>query len=149
MWIPWSFIFVSKTCSLSLCVISTSVLQILSGKACQNISTTLGKYKQSFLLFYGKYIFLCTSNTTEQKSTISLCSRNFLNVKLRFDFVEVWWFSCHSDFTWNPIWVNSIGPKMSFLAILDSEFWIFSKFGTWKLLQFTKTKIQNVQNWQK
>ena len=34
--------------------------------------------------------------------------------------------------------------KKSFLAILDSELWIFGKFGAWKLLKFTKNKIQNL-----
>ena len=31
------------------------------------------------------------------------CSRNFQNVKLRLDFIEIWWCFCHSDFTWNQI----------------------------------------------
>ena len=49
----------------------------------------------------------------------TLCSRNFQNVKLRLDFVEIWSFYCHSDFLWNPISANSYSPKMSFLAILE------------------------------
>ena len=32
-----------------------------------------------------------------------LCSRNFQNMKLMLDFVEIWSFYCHSDFTWNQI----------------------------------------------
>ena len=51
-----------------------------------------------------------------KKIHISLCSRNFQNVKLRLDFVEFWSFYLHSDFPWNPILANSNGPKMSFLA---------------------------------
>ena len=31
---------------------------------------------------------------------VPLCSRNFQNVKLRLDFVEIWWFYCQSDFAW-------------------------------------------------
>ena len=31
----------------------------------------------------------------------SLCSRNFQNVKLRLDFLEIWSFYRHSAFTWN------------------------------------------------
>ena len=37
-----------------------------------------------------------------------------------------WLFSRHSDFTWNPVLANSNGPKISFLAILETlniEFW--------------------------
>ena len=45
-------------------------------------------------------------------STTSLCYKNFQNVKLRLDFVDIWSFYRHSDFTWNPILVNSNGPKM-------------------------------------
>ena len=59
-------------------------------------------------------------------NTHSLCSRNFQNEKLRRDFVEIWSFYHQSDFMWNPILVNSYGPKMSFLAILQTlnfEFW--------------------------
>ena len=37
----------------------------------------------------------------------ALCSRNFQNVKLRLEFVEVWSFYRHSDFGWNHILVNS------------------------------------------
>ena len=33
---------------------------------------------------------------------------------------------------------------MSFVAILETEHLIFGKFGTWKLLKFTKIKIQNL-----
>ena len=32
---------------------------------------------------------------------------------------------------------KSNGPKMSFLAILETELWIFGKFETWKLLKMT------------
>ena len=60
--------------------------------------------------------------------TKPLCSRNFQNVKLRFDFVEIWSFYRHSDFTWNQIFANSDGQKMSFWQFY--RFWnlIFSKF---------------------
>ena len=51
---------------------------------------------------------------TYANKTCSLCSRDFQNVKLRLDFVEIWSFYCHSDFTWNQILVNSNSPKMSF-----------------------------------
>ena len=68
-----------------------------------------------------------------------LCSRNFQNVKLRLDFVEIWSIYLHSDSTWNHILRNSNSPNMSFLAILN-----FGKFGTWSLLKFTKIKIQNL-----
>ena len=57
---------------------------------------------------------------------LSLCSRNFQNVKLRLDFVEIWSFYHHSDFTWNQILADSNSPKMSSLAIsetLNLEFW--------------------------
>ena len=65
-------------------------------------------------------------NFQVRNTFISLCSRNFQNVKLRLDFVEIWSFYRHSDFTWNQILLISNGPKMSFLAILETvnlEFW--------------------------
>ena len=43
---------------------------------------------------------------------------------------------------WNQILANSNGPKMSFLAILETL--NFGQFGTWKLLQIAKIKIQNL-----
>ena len=49
----------------------------------------------------------------------ALCSRNFRNVKLRLDFVEIWLFFRHSDFTLNHSMANSNGPKMLFLVILE------------------------------
>ena len=51
----------------------------------------------------------------------TLCSKNFQKVKLRLDFVEIWSFYRHSDFTWNQIFANSNGPKISFLAILETQ----------------------------
>ena len=50
----------------------------------------------------------------------ALCSRNFQNVKLRLDFVKIWWFYCPSDFTGNQILANSNSPKLSFLAFLEA-----------------------------
>ena len=55
----------------------------------------------------------------DANSSFTLCSRNFQNVKLKLDFVEIWSLYCHSDFTWNAILGNSNSPKMSFLAILE------------------------------
>ena len=51
----------------------------------------------------------------------TMLQRNVQNVKLRLDFIEIWSYYRlrHSDFTWNQILVNSNGPKMSFLAILE------------------------------
>ena len=49
----------------------------------------------------------------------ALCFRNFQNVKLRLDFVEIWLFYRHSDFTWNQILAKSNGSKISFLAIVE------------------------------
>ena len=36
-----------------------------------------------------------------------------------------------------------------FANFIDSELWIFGKFRTWKLLKFTKIKIENLKNCQK
>ena len=62
----------------------------------------------------------------------ALCSRNFQNVKLRLDFLEIWQIYLHSDFTWNPILVNWNGPKMSFLNF------DFGKFEQLSSPKFTK-----------
>ena len=71
------------------------------------------------------------------------------NVKLRLDFFEVWSFYRHSDFTWNQILVSANGPKMSFLAILETHNFEFGNFLTWKFLKFTQIKIKNLKNFQK
>ena len=70
------------------------------------------------------------------KQIITLCSRKFQNVKLRLDFIEIWSFYCHSDFTWNPILVNSNSPKMTFLAILETQ-----NFEFWSILDLKVTQI--------
>ena len=75
------------------------------------------------------FLAIYTKNNCNKKpisNTVSLCSRNFQNVKLRLDYVEIWSFNRLSDFAWNNILVNSNGPKMSFLAISETvnmEFW--------------------------
>ena len=54
-----------------------------------------------------------------QVITYALYFRNFQNVMLRLDFVEIWQFYRHSAFAWNQILANSNGPKMSFSAIFE------------------------------
>jgi len=72
----------------------------------------------------------------------TLCSRNFQNVKLRIDFVEIRSFYrysyilCEIKFWW-------------FWTVQKCHFWQFwtlnfCKFGNWKLLKFTKIKIMNL-----
>ena len=81
---------------------------------------------------------------SQKNSQIStLCTRNFQNVKLRLDFVDIWSFYCHSDFKWNQILTNSYGPKMSFMAILETELWILVNFGLDSCSNLLKIKIQN------
>ena len=72
------------------------------------------------------------------KEDMSLCSRNFQNVKLRLDLVEIWSFYRISDFTWNQLLVNSNGPKMLILAILEVLNFDFSKFEQLSSSKFTK-----------
>ena len=60
---------------------------------------------------------------------LALCSRNFQNVKLWLDFVEIWSFYRKSDFTWNQYLVDLNSPKMLFLAISEGLNFDFSKFG--------------------
>ena len=77
----------------------------------------------------------------------SLCSRNFQNVKLRLDFVEIWSFYCHPTFTWNQILVNSNGTKMSFLAVsvtLNSEFLVNLEFESCSNLLKSKFRISKM-----
>ena len=73
-------------------------------------------------------------------SSNTLCSRNFQKVKLRLDFVEIWSFHRHSDFTWNPIMAISKCPKMSFLPILVVLNFDFSKFE-----QLSSPKFEKIQ----
>ena len=77
------------------------------------------------------------------KEDMSLCSRNFQNVKLRLDLVEIWSFYRISDFTWNQLLVNSNGPKMLILAILEVLNFDFSKFEQLSSTKFTK--IQSLE----
>ena len=73
-----------------------------------------------------------------KKANYTLCSRNFQNVKLRLDFVEIWSFYLHSDFTWNPILANSNGPKILILTIFKGLNFYFSKFELLSRPKFTK-----------
>ena len=77
---------------------------------------------------------------TYVKTCTSLCSRNFQNVKLRLDFVEIWWFFCHSNFAWNQIWWIQTFQKCHFWPF--QRFWMlnFGKFWTWKLLKLIKNQ---------
>ena len=54
-----------------------------------------------------------------------------------------------SDFTWNPILVNSDGPKMSFLTISEVLNFDFSKFEQLSSSKFTKNSKFRVscQKW--
>ena len=72
------------------------------------------------------------------QTTIALCSRNFQNVKLRLDIVEMWSFYRHSDFTWNHILGNSNSPKMLMSTIL--EVFDFSKE------QLSSSKFTKIQS---
>ena len=59
-----------------------------------------------------KIVTYCCSNFTMLQK-LSKCEEGLTLLK-------IWWFYCHSDFTWNQILVNSNGPNMSFLAILET-----------------------------
>ena len=102
-------------------------------------SPTVVMYYCCKLWVYAKW-FLHTVIRTYRMIGSALCSRIFQNVKLRLEFVEIWSFYRLSDFTWNQIMGNSNGPKMSFLPISEVLNFDFSKFGTWKLLKFTKNQ---------
>ena len=87
------------------------------------------------------FLAIYTKNNCNKKpisNTVSLCSRNFQNVKLRLDYVEIWLFYRHSDFTWNQILANLNGPKMSVLKILEVLSFDFSKFEQLSNSKFTK-----------
>ena len=76
---------------------------------------------------------------------ITLCSRNFQNVKLRFDFVEKSFYR-HLDFTGNQILVNLNGPKLLILTIfeiLNFEFSIIR--ATFKSQIYQKFKVQSLK----
>ena len=79
----------------------------------------------------------------QQQNYNPLCSRNFQNVKLRLDFVEIWWFHHHSDFTWNQNWWIQMVKKC--------HFWHFNRF--WILIlvnlsHFSSPKITKIQSWE-
>ena len=77
----------------------------------------------------------------------SLCSRNFQNVKLRLDLVEIWWFYNFSDLTWNQFLLNWNGQKMWFLTILKGLNFDFGKFKPFlksKIHQNSKFRVSKV-----
>ena len=71
----------------------------------------------------------------------TLCSRNFQNMKLRLDFVKIWWYYHNSDLALNQILEKSNDPKMSFLAISEGLNFYFSKFE-----QLTNPKFTIIQS---
>ena len=86
----------------------------------------LGRHTKKSRLGFGKILIQCCQ------------LYHFQNVKLRLDFVEIWSFCCHSDFTWNQILASLNGPKMSFLAIIEVLNFVFSKFGQLPSHKFAK-----------
>ena len=60
------------------------------------------------------------------------------------DFIEIWPFYRHSDFTWNPILVKWNCLKMSFLAILEVLNFVFSK--SEQLSSHKSTKFQSLES---
>ena len=100
--------------------------------------------REAVTSIFSLHVFYYFDGGPSKRRPLSLCSRNFQNMKLRRDFVEILSLYCHSHFKQNQTLANSNGPKMSFGNFRDPEFWIFGKFGTWKLLKFTKIKIQNL-----
>ena len=85
-------------------------------------------------------------NLSVFKLALSLCSRNFQNVKLRLEFVEFWYLYCPSYFTWNRILANSNGLKMSFLCnFRGSDFWFFLvNFSIFQVPNLPKFKVQSL-----
>ena len=94
---------------------------IISRKATEQTKSQIQEGDKNQLLRKMRKIFWGKKSVSKEiwfcKAT--LCSRNFQNVKLRLDFVEIWSFYCYSDFTWNQILSNSNSPKMLFFAILE------------------------------
>ena len=76
--------------------------------------------------------------------SVALCSRNFQNVKLRLDFVEMWSFYRHSNFMWKPILAFLNGPKMSFLAILETLKFEFLVLSICQVPNLPKFKLQSL-----
>ena len=74
----------------------------------------------------------------ECENQFALCSRNFQNVKLRIDFVQLQSFYHHSNFTWNHILGNSNSPKMFILTCLEVLNFDFSKFEQISSPKFTR-----------
>ena len=105
------------------------------------------KFKVRRLQNCQKWLF-CTvwihQNWISRKILLTaLCSRNFQNVKLRLDFVEVWSFYWHTDFTWNQSWVYLNSPKnVIFGNFRDSEFWILVNLGLESCPNLLKSKFR-------
>ena len=87
------------------------------------------------------FLAIYTKNNCNKKpisNTVSLCSRNFQNMKLRLDYVEIWSYYHYSDFTWNHILGNSNSLKIWILTILEVLNFDFSKFEQLTSSKFTK-----------
>ena len=101
-------------------------LQLLNGLSLEDALRFQSRYFINQGPRFRKGFYRWVFSKSQIFSQDTLCSRNFQNVKLRIDFVENWSFYCHSEFGWNQMLVNSDGPKMSFLAILETlnfEIW--------------------------
>ena len=84
------------------------LIDLRSGRIIRQLLETSNEGVFTVFATYTKVIKIPTFLDT------ALCSRNFQNVKLRLHGVKILQFSCHSDFTWNQILVNSNSQKCHF-----------------------------------
>ena len=74
----------------------------------------------------------------------TLCSRNFQNVKLRLDFVDIWWFYSHSNFY---VKSNFGEFKWSKNVLFDhfrpSELWNLVNLGLESCSNLLKSKLKS------
>ena len=80
----------------------------------------------------------------------TLCSRNFQSVKLRLDFVEIWSFYRHSDYTSKSNFGEFKRSKnVIFGNFRDTELWFFVNFGLESCWNWVKSKFRTSKNCQK
>ena len=147
-WMNWVFYFFDAIVTLIISIIIMVVLIHVEWKSGEGkvIEFSDGSVVFFFFLIYSMslVVFLFSISTVFSNRKFALCSRNFQNVKLRLDFVEVWSFYRHSDFTWNQISESSQSQNATFGNFRVSEFWFLVNLSNFQVLNLPKFKVQSL-----
>ena len=119
----------------------------LNGHLCHKQGSQLTVFTSSWRHELLTFIQKAPHATMLQK--LSKCEVKAWLCLLTFDHFTATQILREIKFWWIQILVNSNGPKMSFLPILEVLNFDFSKFGTWKLLEITENQNSEPLKWPK